>query len=202
MKKTTIFIFLFFLFEYFTACNHVPNSKSLGRDSLSSNSSNDSSELDSLVVKVLKWHESDKQMDFDVTKANPGDSIYSGIDWIAHKKRMVVLSKTNFFTDDFINNYNNIALHLDKELKTNPSKYHEGDIQPWSNDANEWCNCQDYPDSSWEKLKIVDLTLYGDSANFKWSWGDNFYYSVKTKKASGFWRISYLEGFDIQNFSW
>ncbi|HLA57411.1 MAG TPA: hypothetical protein VK622_01555 [Puia sp.] len=202
MKKTALFIFLFFLIGYFTACRHAGNSKTHGRDSISSNSSNDSFELASLVVKVLKWSESDRQIDFNVTKTNSGDSIYSGIDWSTHKKRMADLSKTDFFTDDFLNNYNNIALHIDKELKTNPTKYLEGDIQPWSDDTNDWCKCQDFPDSIWEKLKIVDLISHGDSANFKWSWGDNYYYSVKTKKENGSWRISYLERFDIQKFSW
>jgi hypothetical protein len=201
MKKTTAFVFLIFLIGYITACKQAGNSMFQGRDSLSSKSSHDSLGLDSLVTKLLRWHESDNQMDFDVIKANPGDSIYSGIDWTAHKNRMAELSKTNFFTDGFLNNYNNIALHIDKELKTNPTKYHEGDIQPWSYDTNEWCNCQDFPDSSLDKLKIVDLELHGDSANFKWTWGDSSYYSVRTKKENGSWRISCLERFEIQKFS-
>ncbi|HEV7423852.1 MAG TPA: hypothetical protein VGO21_01555, partial [Candidatus Paceibacterota bacterium] len=117
MKKTTVFVFLIFLIGYITACKQAGNSMFQGRDSLSSKSSHDSLELDSLVTKLLRWHESDNQMDFDVIKANPGDSIYSGIDWTAHKNRMAELSKTNFFTDGFLNNYNNIALHIDKELK-------------------------------------------------------------------------------------
>ena len=202
MKKTSFFIILIFLTGYFTACNQGGDSKPQGRDSLSSISSRDSLELDSLVVKLMKWHESDNQTEFDAIKTNPGDSIYSGIDWTAHKKRMAELSKTNFFTAGFLTNYNNIAVHIDKELKTNPTKYYEGDIQPWAYDTNEWCNCQDFPDSSLEKIKIVDLGLYGDSANFKWTWGDSSYYSVRTKKENGSWKISYLERFDIQKFSW
>ena len=202
MKWITTLILLLFSFGYFTACNNSENLKSRDRDSGSSNRSIDSLELDSLIVKLLKWHESDRQMDFETKKTNPGDSTYSGIDWAAHKKRMTELSNTNFFTDEFLNNYNSIAMHIDAELKNNPVKYYEGDIQPWSDDANDWCKCQDFPDSVWEKLRIVDLRVYGDSANFKWSWADKFYYSARANRENNHWKISYLERFDVQHFSW
>jgi len=204
MKKISTIIFLFTITANFLNCRDTGNLKPQSRDSILINSSADSTALVSLVIKLLKWHESDSNlsMDFDVKKTSPADSIYSGIDWTVHKKRMTELSNTNFFTDSFLSNYHHIALYLDQELKSNKTKYREGDLPPYGGDGNEWCNCQDFPGDIWKNLKITDLKMNGDSANFKWNWGDELYYSVKTKKENGSWKISYLEGFDIKKFSW
>jgi len=166
------------------------------------NTKSDSAELKALVVKLLQWHETDHTLDFDPLLKNPKDTIYSGIDWQAHKKRVAELEKTGFFTINFLNNYQNIALHLDKELKQNKTKYVVGELPPYGNDANEWCNCQDYPSNSFKHLKIVGLKINDNSATFKWTWGDGSFYSVKAKKENNSWKIAELEQFNIKNFSW
>ena len=168
----------------------------------STNFKNDSAKLKLLVVKLLKWHENDKNYDFDVKTNNPKDTFYAGINWLAHKKRMVELEKTNFFTKDFLYTYQTIAIHLDKELRFNKIKYVVGYLPPYGNDANEWCNCQDYPSDSWNKLRISNIKINNNLATFKWDWGDNIFYSIKAKNEYGVWRIDGLERFAIRNFTW
>ncbi len=162
----------------------------------------DSADLKALVVKLLKWHDTDKNLDFELAFQNPKDTVYSGINWTVHKNRVTELEKTNFFSKDFLDNYQKIASHLDKELKQNKTKYIVGELPPYGNDANEWCNCQDYPSNIWKRLKVVALKINGNSATFRWTWGDNFFYSVKAKKENNIWKISELERFNIKNFSW
>lgn len=162
--------------------------------------SSDSIELIALTKNLLKWHEADLKGDFIPTSDN--DSIYTGIDWTAHKARMEELSKTNFFTREFMDNYQKIALHLDKDLKKNPVKYHIGELPPYGNDANEWCNCQDYPSDVWKRLTIKSIKRAKDIASFYWTWGDDLSYFVKAKKENGHWGIAYLERFDVKNFTW
>jgi hypothetical protein len=166
------------------------------------NSKSDSADLKALVVKLLKWHETDQNGDFEPLLKNPKDTIYTGIDWQAHKKRITELDRTNLFTKSFLDNYQKIALHLDKELKQNKTKYIVGELPPFGNDANEWCNCQDYPGNFWKHLNILALKMNDNSATFKWTWGDNFFYSIKARKENNIWKIAEMERFTIENFSW
>jgi hypothetical protein len=165
------------------------------------NAKSDSAALKALVVKLLKWHETDKIMDFEPLLKNPKDTIYTGIDWQAHQKRVAQLDKTNFFTKSFLDNYQKIALHLDQELKQNKTKYVVGELPPYGNDANEWCNCQDYPVNFWN-INIVALKINDNSATFKWAWGDDSFYSIKARKVNNIWKIAEMERFSIKNFSW
>lgn len=162
----------------------------------------DSAALKALVVQLLKWHGIDKKTDFEPLLKNPKDTVYTGIDWHAHKQRVTELEKTNLFTKGFVDNYQNIALHLDKELKQNKTKYAVGDQPPYGNEANEWCNCQDYPANMYKRLQIVALKISDNAATFKWTWGGNFFYGVKASKENNVWKIAALERFNINNFSW
>ena len=162
----------------------------------------DSLELAKLTKNLLKWHEADILLDFRTVTEYQGDSVYSGIDWDTHITRMKQLSETKFFTEDFLENYQNIAVHLDKELKENPEKYYVGDLPPYGNGANEWCNCQDFP-PDWENhLIIVDLKIDANFVSFKWTWDKECYYFIRAQKVDNSWRICYMELFDIKNFSW
>lgn len=160
----------------------------------------DSLELLDLTKNLLKWHEADFKGDFLPTSDN--DNIYIGIDWSAHKARMVELSKTNFFTAEFMKNYEEIALQLDKELKQNPIKYYKGELPPYGNDASEWCNCQDYPSNIWEHLGIRNIKQGKDIVSYYWTWGEGLNYFVQAKLENGKWKIAYLEGFDKKNYTW
>ncbi len=166
------------------------------------NYKNDRANLQALVIKVLKWHDKDKNLDFEPLLKNPNDSLYLGLNWHSHKKRVKELEKTNFFSKDFLDNYEKIAFHLDKELKKNKIKYKVGYLPPYGNGANEWCECQDLPSDDWKSIKIVQLKIIDNSAIFKWTWGDNLSYIVKAKKENKIWKISELEKFNIRNFTW
>ena len=198
MKIQIKFFAGLFILCFFLSFAYSQNTKV----SATTNGNVDSAELKALVVKLLKWHGTDKKSDFEPLLKNPTDTIYSGIDWQAHKQRIAELEKTNFFTKDFLDNYQKIALHLDKELKQNKIKYAVGDLAPYGNEANEWCNCQDYPANIFKRLKIVDLKINDNSAAFKWTSGVKFFYSVKAKKENDVWKIAELERFNIKNFSW
>ena len=186
----------------FSGFAYAQNSKVISKTGNPTDFKSDSTELKSLVVKLLKWHESDKKSDFEPLTGDSKDTVYTGINWQLHKTRMAELEKTNFFAKDFLDNYQNIALHVDKELKENKTKYLVGDLPPYGDETNEWCNCQDYPGNIWKHLKIVNLKITDNSATFKWTWGDNFFYSIKASKENNVWKIAELEKFTIKNFSW
>lgn len=59
------------------------------------NIKNDSVDLKALVVKLLKWHETDKKSDFELLLKNKNDTVYSGIDWQLHNERVIELEHTH-----------------------------------------------------------------------------------------------------------
>lgn len=202
MKKQLLIIAGLLLSFFFPSLVYSQNAKYISKTDASTNVASDSTALQSLVVKLLKWHQSDRKSDFEPLVNNSKDSVYSGINWGLHKKRMLQLEETGLFTKSFLDNYQQIALQLDKELKTNKTKYFVGDLPPYGNETSEWCNCQDYPNNFWKRLKIVNLEITGNAANFKWTAGNNFSYSIKAIKENNKWKIATLEKFTIKNFSW
>lgn len=212
MKKYFLAIFIPILgFALIFSCSQnkkIENQISVSKD--------DSIKLKELIISMLKWYSKDGNYDFDVVSDKNRnfdaakdsiygiyDSIFVGINWQSYKKRMTELAETKLFTKNFLNNYQNIALLLDKELKENQEKWHVGDMPPYGDGANEWCDCQDFPSENWQKiLKIFDLKLKDSTVKFKWTWEKDFSYSVEAIKENNVWKINELEKFNIENFSW
>ncbi len=158
----------------------------------------DSTQILQIIKDMYTWEETKSTLS-DFTFAYPEKGSCTGIDKEANKNRLAELRKTGFFTDDFFNNYDRILQKMDTEIKTDTTKYYEGDgLELNYIDGSPWCNCQDNPDKFWETLKIKDLIIDGNSASTKWTWiwKDNFNYTVKLKKINNIWKISNLEGFD------
>ncbi|MES2627500.1 MAG: hypothetical protein V4616_00900, partial [Bacteroidota bacterium] len=108
--------------------------------------------------------------------------------------------KTNLFSREFMENYQDIALQLDKELKQNPSKYLNEELPYYGRDANVWCNCQDYPSDIFERLALKSIKKEKDVASYYWESGEDLRYFVKTKRENGHWKIMYLEGLDLKEY--
>ncbi|TQM48557.1 hypothetical protein BDE36_0242 [Arcticibacter tournemirensis] len=166
--------------------------------------SNDTVALTNLVKKLLKWHEtSGMQFEgFPPLKNKTTDTTYSGINLEKNKKAIEELRQMGMFAESFLSDYRKIAVRMDKELRDGSSFWREGEIPTFSKDVNEWCNCQDYPDNYLSITKLTDIQITNNKAQFKWTWGEDFYYTVTAIKNAGTWKISYLEGFDMSNYNW
>lgn len=163
----------------------------------------DSIKITALVRALYKWHETAPRPDgFVPLKKNSVDTLNTSIDLAANNKAIKELKETGFFAEDFLTDYRNIAVRMDKELRDGSSLWPDGEMPTFQDDVDEWCNCQDYPDNYWEKLTLTDLKFNDNEADFKWTWGNNFFYHTKAKKVAGTWKISYLEGFDMNWYNW
>jgi len=163
----------------------------------------DSVKLTTLVRALYKWHEMTPNLDgFKPITKNPADTLYSGIDLTNNSAAINELKKTGMFTTGFLSDYRAIAVRLDKELKDGSTIWQKGMLPDYHDDTNEWCKCQDYPDKYWEKLTLKDIWFNKDEASFKWTWGGDFSYKLKAKKEDDVWKISYMEGFDMNWYSW
>ncbi|EMY80108.1 hypothetical protein pgond44_13726 [Psychroflexus gondwanensis ACAM 44] len=95
---------------------------------------------------------------------------------------------------------------LDRKLKANEFEYGPwlvGDMPPFNfvSDVNPWCSCQDNMD--WKSVEIEQIN--GNEYIWKWgglnqdthqSWKD-YNYKFKVIKVESKWKVSYLDGFNI-----
>ncbi|MBE8723629.1 hypothetical protein [Flavobacterium hungaricum] len=163
----------------------------------------DKQEIESLIRKAYQWIESkNNNNDFDPVENKKKDK-YIGLNLTVHKKRLEDLKKTNFFSQQFLDNYNKIALKIDSNLKNKKIEWFVGELPPFGNDANPWCNCQDYPDEYWKTIAVNNLKIDNNKASFywTWSWKGDFKYKTTVVKENGVWKIASLEGFNFDEFT-
>lgn len=165
------------------------------------NPTNDTVELEKLTRALYKWHETkSSRADFDPLQKEKTDTIYTGIDLTRHQQRLKELKETHLFTDPFIDNYNKIALTINDKMVKKLLLYYVGELPPYGNGANPWCDCQDSPDNYWKTITLRDVMINDNTATYDWTWGGNFKYKVKATKENGVWKILYLQGFDFNGF--
>ncbi len=166
----------------------------------------DKTEILNLIREVLKWTDSKNSIDLLPAIADSTDSIYIGFDFDQLNQNLNKLKNTDFFAKEFIENYNQIILTLDRKLKANEFEYGPwlvGDMPPFNfaSDVNPWCLCQDNMD--WNLVEIEQTN--GNEYRWKWgglnqdthqSWKD-FSYKFKVTKEKSKWKMSYLDGFNI-----
>ena len=164
----------------------------------------DKQQLETLIRKTYEWIETKKtKVDFDVVENKKGDK-YVGLNTKTHNKILAELKNSNFFAQQFIDNYKKIALKIGENLKTNKIEYFVGELPPYGSDSNPWCDCQDYPESYWKTLKVNDLKIQNNKATFYWTWTEwkeTPKYKVTAVKENGIWKIAVLDGFDYKSFT-
>jgi outer membrane protein assembly factor BamB len=174
--------------------------------------SDSKAEIQNLVREVLKWADSERAIDLLPAVADKNDSVYIGFDLEKLKKNLERLEETNMFSKQFIENYNQIILTLDRKLKTNgfeDGPWFVGYLPPFNfaSDANPWCLCQDVPYDTPVPWELVELESV-DGQTYSWKWGglkkgtdpswEEFRYKFKVTQENSKWKISYLEGFAIE----
>lgn len=165
----------------------------------------------SLIRNLYKWKNTTDEKNYEfypIRSENSKDSLIHGLDMKWTQKRIKDFHKTNFFAKGFIDNYNRIALTIDKNLKSKTIEWQVGDMSPFGGDSNLWCDCQDYPDNFWETMTIENVKINKNIATFVWTWGGKtdmdwgkHSYTVKAIKENDIWKILYLKRFDFQELT-
>ncbi|MHC1705011.1 MAG: hypothetical protein AB9846_13965 [Tenuifilaceae bacterium] len=183
------------------SCKSSINKESINKSEPTLRNNSDSLEITTLVRNMYKWYSNEGlKPEFYPTDTN---TILTGIDWKRHEERMNEFVKTNFFSNEFIDNYHEIALQIDSIIRNSKTKYDTRLIPPFRPDVdvNAWCNCQDTPDNYWERITITNLKVNKDNATFKWTFGSDYFYTMKTRKENSIWKVSYLEGFEKKKYT-
>lgn len=207
--KLTALVFGFLFF----GCNRADSKNTLATNEKSANTARDKEEIKTLIRQVYKWRETQKSSLNDMIKDDKG-TIYTGVNLDQLKLYIKKLTETNLFANEFIDNYNKIYLAIDKKLKNNEFEWLVGDLPPFGNNADPWCNCQDVPydePNPWDLIEVEIINLQSDKGELNWKWGKpelngspgwkEFTYNFRVVKEKGKWKIAYLEGFSFDEFS-
>jgi hypothetical protein len=207
------FVLLTLFIEMFSfGCTQKTESKVSINDSIvnieSNSSSGDVDEIRNLIRLALCWADSQKSMDLLPAVTDNNDSIYIGFDFNIHKLNLEKLKETDLFADEFIDNYNQVIITLDKKLKNKEyDDWLAGELQPFnfSNDINPWCYCQELPydkPNPWSLVEISIINLDKFKGELTWTWGKtewrDIQYDFNVTKEDGKWKISYMKGFDYE----
>jgi len=175
----------------------------------------DKQEIQKLIRNLLLWAEDHKEVpDLLPFVINRQDSTVTSFDLTKLKGVDDSLKTTGFFSNQFINNYNEIIRVLYRKMKDKEiAPFSTGDIPPFGfdSDADPWCNCQEVPYDNPNAYGLVDvhiIELNSESGKLYWTWGSlpknvsvgwkAVTYKFSVKKEDGKWKISYLQGFDIK----
>jgi hypothetical protein len=190
MRNNNLIISVALLLFVFNSCNNLPLNDTQG-----AKNNDDSIKITNVIKDVYKWYSKEgSQVYFDIIVK---DSFQIGLDTMKLITSLDKLKSTNYFSSDFINNYEKIGKAVDDKLHT--GKYYN-EINFNFQDADVWTSSQDDEWDLWKNLKIKDLIINGDYATFKWYTDNRDYgYLVKMKKENDIWKVSYLEGLDYKN---
>jgi hypothetical protein len=187
-------------------------STSMTEENISS-STDDKKQIQTIIRYVLGWADSKNSIDLLPVITDSSDRVYVGFDLNKHKQNLDKLRQTDFFANEFIDNYDRIILTLDKGLRN--GKYHwlVGELPTFlfANNINPWIMCQDVPydkPSPWDFIEIDIIQLANDKGLLNWKWGKgelnsnqrwkDFSYKFRVIKENGRWKIAYLQGFDFE----
>jgi|LSQX01.1.fsa_nt_gb hypothetical protein len=204
MKHSTFLITLL-LGLFLFGCGQAGSKNSSSQSDTIVDSNGDKEQIGNLVKQVLKWHEKNGVLAGFEPIFIPNDSLVQGMDLTILKPELKKLTESKLFDKEFVDNYESIVLKIDKKIKSKEIQWLEGDMPPYAG-ADPWCNCQDIPyDDPWDKIEIKFQSIDKENATLTWTWGNSdwskdFNYKVKAKKTDGVWKISYLQGFDINEF--
>jgi len=200
MKFQLLFIFTGVMLCINPACaNNGINTKKINI------SGKDKEQIEKLVTDAYKWSDDYYPANGINLLAIEEDNKYTGLDLDRHKTNMRELRDSNFFAEEFLDNYNSIVQTINTKLGNGEFEWLEGDLPPFGNDADPWCDCQDSPDDTWDNISFTFIEERGGYITLMWNWtypgwDKGAGYKVKVKKEDDKWKIAYLQGFDYNYF--
>lgn len=131
----------------------------------------DSIALLQLTKNLYQWTQTDDNDDyFRPLMKEKSDTIYVGLDMKLHQQKLEEIRSSGLFSETFISSYNKIAITIDAKMKDGALQWKTGELPPFGNGANLWCNCQDVPDNFLSKLYIMHLQDEKDGIFYNWAW--------------------------------
>lgn len=208
--KLSIFFFGLLLFS----CSHADSKKTSVTENQTPTTTDDKEQIQNLIRQMLNWSESKNSINLLPVLTDSKDSSCVGFDFDKHKLNLDKLRKTNLFAEEFIENYNQIILTLDKKIKNREFEkwnIYELPTFNFANDVDPWTLCQDVPydnPNPYDLVEVIVIKSDNEKADLNWTWGKlelnsdkswkKFTYKFRVVKENSNWEIAYLRGFDFK----
>ena len=200
MKYLQILLFISVLTNF--SCNQSgeTNTKAVNQP--------DKETIEKLIKKVLSWSETKATIDLLPAITDNKDTLIIGFDMIKLKSNLDKLKNTGLFSKEFIDNYSNIIVTLDKKMRNGEyDKWYVGELPTFifANDYDPWWNGQER--FSIQNGSIEQIKLDQNSGEFNFICGekgsgcegmDNYKMRFRVIREDDKWKISYMEGFDFK----
>jgi hypothetical protein len=198
----------------FMACNKTENTaettiaEQTPETTLSDSSAEQNkSEIEKTVKDMYHWYENKKH--WKGNKYIIKDSLIVGYEMADQELYLNELRESGFFAEEFITNMDRIIKKQDELLRTGKVEWFDNDMTPFNGDANNWCNCQDYPTDNdpFGQIKFTFTKLNKNEADIFWKWNvtedahpswHEFKYTMRMVKESEKWKIAWMEGWDYK----
>ncbi len=155
----------------------------------------DSINLRNLLITIYRWHEKNGKMDYYfLGKKGPRDAL----DTVKLDSALTKMKKTDFFSEEFLVNYEQIGQKVDQVVKHDLALSHVGIVFPFE-DYDTWYGGQG-GQPNWHDLTIYNLSINNGNASFKWTTTNWDSLNVRFKKENNKWKLSHLQYMDLKMY--
>lgn len=154
----------------------------------------DSIPILTLVRSMYQWKFTEKGgEDFPVIE-NQVTHQYDQLDTARFGARIKELEATGYFSTGFMQNFSQLGNRLNTELRNKQLSWPVGELAPFGNGANYWCDCQDYPDNFWKTLTIQHIVPTDNHINLDVMIAEGSIYRLQVIREKDEWKIEAMEG--------
>lgn len=198
MKYNRILVIVLTLLLY--NCTESKQENKVDSEKIEDKMELDTLEIENKINNLYHWIFV-SNVELNVFPLSMNDTIFTGVDFDLLDKNQSFIKGSNLFSENFINNYRLLYQKMDTIIRDSINPYYVNDILPFFNDANPWCDCQDFPDFEGDFINVIDyrVNLTNDQIFFYWNWkneSNNEYLVILLNN----YKVEYLQGFDISKF--
>lgn len=159
----------------------------------------DEKEIQKLIQTALDWSASSESVVVYPISKKGGFYFF---DKNKLRENLTKLKASGFFSDEFIENYNQIILTLDAKLRNKEfDEWMVGDLPPFkfANDIDPWCLCQGFSAQQFDGIRINKMDSRSGELTWNWKRGNSWTdFKFRVVKENNKWKISYMQGFDFE----
>lgn len=193
-RKFQFFIILLLI----GSCQSCNSDKTKDSTVASSDRKSDSVNLRNQLITIYKWYEKNEGINHN----NFLTESY-GIDTVKLDSVIKEMSKTDFFSKEFLTNYKQIGQRTNQMLKQDSTLRMVGIAFPFQ-DYDTWNGSQGTVPGWMNDLTITDLSISANTATFKWMVKNSQIelgpMEVKFKREGSQWKLTFLQYMDLKMY--
>lgn len=154
----------------------------------------DSIPILTLVRNMYQWKFTEQGGDDFPVIENQVTHQYDQLDSVRFSARIKELEATWYFSTGFMQHFSQLGNRLNTELRNKQLSWPVGELAPFGNGANYWCDCQDYPDNFWKTLTIQHIVPTDNHINLDVMIAEGSIYRLQVIREKDEWKIDAMQG--------